>query len=67
MIDTELLPHIRFPDPREADEYGLVAIGGDFRPEVLLIAYASGIFPWPSEDLPYAWFSPDPRLVLYPD
>ncbi|MEM8932898.1 MAG: leucyl/phenylalanyl-tRNA--protein transferase [Acidobacteriota bacterium] len=57
---------ILFPDPRLADEHGLVAVGGDFRPETLLSAYATGIFPWPSDDLVYAWVSPDPRLILSP-
>lgn len=61
------LHHLAFPDPRWADDYGLVALGGDYRPERLLAAYACGIFPWPSEELPYAWFSPNPRLVLRPD
>ncbi|HEX9733451.1 MAG TPA: leucyl/phenylalanyl-tRNA--protein transferase [Thermoanaerobaculia bacterium] len=61
------LHHLAFPDPRWADDYGLVALGGDYRPERLLAAYACGIFPWPSEGLPHAWFSPNPRLVLRPD
>ena len=55
-----------FPNPRLADEYGLVAVGGDFSPELLLAAYANGIFPWPSDELPYSWFSPDPRMLLRP-
>jgi leucyl/phenylalanyl-tRNA--protein transferase len=55
-----------FPDPRRASDDGLVAIGGDYRPERLLMAYACGIFPWPCDDLPLAWFSPNPRLVLRP-
>lgn len=55
-----------FPDPRFADDEGLVAIGGDYSPERLLAAYVSGIFPWPSEELPYSWFSPNPRMVLRP-
>lgn len=55
-----------FPDPRQADDHGLLAVGGDFEPDFLLAAYRRGIFPWPSEELPYAWFSPDPRLVLVP-
>lgn len=61
MIDLPI-----FPDPRDAPEHGLVAIGGDFLPRTLLTAYAQGIFPWPSEGLPRAWFSPDPRMVLVP-
>ncbi|MEL7059930.1 MAG: leucyl/phenylalanyl-tRNA--protein transferase [Acidobacteriota bacterium] len=56
-----------FPDPNLADDHGLVAIGGDYRPEVLVAAYARGIFPWPSRELNYAWFSPNPRMILRPD
>lgn len=63
--ETTLI-HSIFPDPRYADDDGLVAIGGDYRPERLLAAYACGIFPWPSEGLPYAWFSPNPRPILDP-
>lgn len=56
-----------FPSASEAEEEGLVAIGGDFSVDRLLNAYASGIFPWfVHENQPY-WFSPDPRLVLFPD
>ncbi len=55
-----------FPDPEEADPDGLLAVGGDLSPERLLTAYASGIFPWYSEDSPILWWSPDPRLVLEP-
>ena len=43
---------------------GLLAIGGDLRPERLLNAYRSGIFPWFDADQPILWWSPDPRLVL---
>lgn len=39
-------------------------MGGDLSPERLVLAYAQGIFPWPSEGLPLLWFSPDPRFVL---
>jgi len=62
-----LIYELAFPDPRYAADHGLVAIGGDYRPERLLAAYMSGIFPWPCEELPLAWFSPDPRLVLRPE
>ena len=58
---------IAFPPPREADESGLLAVGGDLRPERLLLAYSSGIFPWPHKGYPLLWFSPDPRMVLQPD
>ncbi|MCY3687373.1 MAG: leucyl/phenylalanyl-tRNA--protein transferase [Gammaproteobacteria bacterium] len=43
---------------------GLLAIGGDLRPERLLNAYRNGIFPWFDSDRPILWWSPDPRLVL---
>jgi leucyl/phenylalanyl-tRNA--protein transferase len=56
---------LAFPDPRDAEPSGLLAVGGDLRAERLLEAYASGIFPWYEED-PILWFSPDPRLVLVP-
>ncbi|MBF0182802.1 MAG: leucyl/phenylalanyl-tRNA--protein transferase [Magnetococcales bacterium] len=56
-----------FPSPEWAEENGLLAIGGDLSPQRLLAAYANGIFPWFSEGQPLLWWSPDPRLVLYPD
>jgi leucyl/phenylalanyl-tRNA--protein transferase len=62
-----LLDHnIIFPDIFEADEEGLLAVGGDLSPERLLLAYKSGIFPWFDEDEVILWWSPDPRFVLYP-
>ena len=57
---------VAFPHPTEAEPGGLLAVGGDLRPERLLTAYANGIFPWYSEDEPILWFSPDPRFVLRP-
>lgn len=57
-------PDLVFPSPELASEEGLVAIGGDLTPERLLLAYAQGIFPWPSAGMPLLWFSPDPRCVL---
>jgi leucyl/phenylalanyl-tRNA--protein transferase len=56
-----------FPHPSEAVDDGLLAIGGDLSPERLVAAYASGIFPWYGDDDPILWWSPDPRLVLYPE
>ncbi|MCP4745395.1 MAG: leucyl/phenylalanyl-tRNA--protein transferase [Desulfobacteraceae bacterium] len=56
-----------FPPAHLATEQGLLAIGGDLRPERLLKAYQNGIFPWYSECDPILWWSPDPRMVLYPD
>ncbi len=58
---------IIFPDPNLANESGLLAVGGDLSPERLMLAYSQGIFPWFSEDDPIMWWSPDPRMILYPD
>jgi len=44
-----------------------LAVGGDLRQERLLLAYRMGIFPWYVEGEPVLWWSPDPRLVLFPD
>jgi leucyl/phenylalanyl-tRNA---protein transferase len=56
-----------FPHPSYAEPGGLLAIGGDLSPGRLLLAYAQGIFPWYSDRNPILWWSPDPRLVLFPD
>ena len=55
-----------FPHPSLADPNGVLALGGDLRPERLLLAYQHGIFPWfnPGEEI--IWWSPDPRFVLFP-
>jgi len=62
-----LTDEIIFPPPQLADKTGLLAVGGDLCEERLLLAYSLGIFPWYSKDEPILWWSPDPRLVLYPD
>jgi len=54
------------PSPLEADEDGLVAVGGSLAPEWLIEAYSKGIFPWYEDGLPILWWSPDPRMVLFP-
>jgi leucyl/phenylalanyl-tRNA--protein transferase len=59
-LDDRLL----FPAPEEAEPDGLLAVGGDLRPDRLLLAYSLGIFPWQGD--PPLWFSPDPRMVLLP-
>jgi len=56
-----------FPPVEEADEEGVLAIGGDLSPERLLLAYKSGIFPWFNEGEPILWWAPDPRMVLFFD
>ena len=53
-----------FPPVEEAEEDGLLAVGGDLSPQRLLTAYSQGIFPWPHKGYPLLWFSPDPRMVL---
>ena len=58
---------LSFPPPHLAIKEGLLAVGGDLGAERLLLAYKSGIFPWYSPGEPILWWSPDPRLVLYPD
>jgi len=66
---------IPFLDPSVPDDFppvelalrepdGLLAAGGDLRPERLLAAYRRGIFPWYSEGQPVLWWSPDPRTVF---
>jgi leucyl/phenylalanyl-tRNA--protein transferase len=46
---------------------GLLCAGGDLSPQRLIDAYSRGIFPWFSEGDPILWWSPDPRMVLFPD
>ncbi len=62
-----LLSHeLWFPPVEEASIDGLLAIGGDLSAERLKLAYKKGIFPWFSEGEPVVWYSPDPRMVLFP-
>ena len=58
---------LAFPDVETATDEGIVAVGGDYRWERLLLAYRSGIFPWGNRRDPPMWWSPDPRFVLYPE
>lgn len=55
-----------FPEVVEPDAYGLVFVGGDLSVPSLIEAYTRGFFPWTGEH-PIPWFSPDPRLVLFPE
>ncbi len=55
-----------FPPPAFAEPEGVLAIDGDLSRERLLLAYRQGIFPWYSEGEPILWWSPDPRMVLFP-
>ncbi|MDG1453367.1 MAG: leucyl/phenylalanyl-tRNA--protein transferase [Methylophilaceae bacterium] len=58
----------KFPPLTQAlkEPNGLIAIGGDLSSKRLLAAYSQGIFPWFSEDDPIMWWSPNPRMVLFP-
>jgi leucyl/phenylalanyl-tRNA--protein transferase len=58
-----------FPPVDQAlrDPPGLLAAGGDLQPTRLLAAYERGVFPWYSAQQPILWWSPDPRMVLFPN
>lgn len=66
MIPAFLGKRLWFPNPSQADDEGLVAVGGDLSIARLLLAYSSGIFPWFIHDDLVYWFSPNPRMVLLP-
>jgi leucyl/phenylalanyl-tRNA--protein transferase len=61
-----LTKKLDFPPPEVAED-GLLAVGGDLSVRRLLLAYQNGIFPWYDEDDPILWWSPDPRLVFFPE
>lgn len=62
-----LFDNLYFPPVSEADQEGILAVGGDLSPERLKLAYQQGIFPWFNEGEPILWWSPDPRMVLFLD
>ncbi|POY40314.1 leucyl/phenylalanyl-tRNA--protein transferase [Flavobacterium alvei] len=62
-----LTQELFFPPVSEANDDGILAIGGDLSPKRLLLAYQSGIFPWFEDDEPIIWWSPNPRMVLFLD
>jgi leucyl/phenylalanyl-tRNA--protein transferase len=57
---------IVFPDPGSTGSKGLIAAGGNLEVSTLILAYSKGIFPWFSQGSPILWWSPDPRMVLFP-
>jgi leucyl/phenylalanyl-tRNA--protein transferase len=60
------MPIAQFPPVEEADDSGLLGIGGDVSVPSLLLAYQSGIFPWPIiDDDVLAWFAPPERSLLF--
>jgi len=68
--DDYYIPELKsahiFPDARVAGKEGLLAFGGDLNPNRILKAYRNGIFPWFNPEDPILWWSPDPRMLLYP-
>jgi len=64
---TFLTNELYFPSVEDANTEGLLAVGGDLSPERLLLAYKSGIFPWFNEGSLILWWSPNPRMVLFPE
>ncbi len=58
---------LEFPPVHTANADGLLAVGGDLSPERLKLAYENGIFPWFNDDSLILWWSPDPRMVLFPN
>ena len=61
LTDENVFPPVEF-----ANTDGLLAVGGDLSTERLMVAYKSGIFPWFNEGSLIMWWSPDPRMVLFP-
>lgn len=62
-----LSKEIAFPPAHLAGEHGLLAIGGDLSVERLIFAYKKGVFPWFNEGEPIVWYTPNPRMVLFPE
>lgn len=62
----QLTDELVFPDPELAENDGLLAVDGDLSIERILLAYSQGIFPWYSDGSRLLWWSPNPRLILYP-
>ena len=60
-------PYQKFPSVETADDDGLLAIGGELSVKRLKDAYNHGIFPWYDASQPVLWWSPDPRMVLFPE
>ncbi len=67
MAVYQLTEDLIFPHPGLGNGDGLLAIGGDLSIDRLLLAYANGIFPWYDESSPIMWWSPNPRMILFPN
>ena len=62
-----LTDKIEFPPVQTANDHGILAVGGDLSVKRLLLAYKSGIFPWYCDEEPIVWYSPEERMVLFPE
>lgn len=66
-MDSPIGKLFAFPPVNSADADGFLCYGGELSSYMLISAYAQGIFPWFNEGEPVLWWSPDPRMVFYPD
>lgn len=57
---------LEFPPHQFASKDGVLALGGDLSVERLILAYQNGIFPWYSDGEPIVWYSPQDRMILFP-
>lgn len=57
----------QFPPPDQATSEGILGVGGNLSPGMLISAYRQGVFPWFSPGDPILWWCPDPRFVLFPE
>ena len=62
-----MINYTPLPNVDNSDQDGLLAMGGDLSADTLISAYKQGIFPWFNEGQAILWWSPDPRLVLFPE
>lgn len=67
VFETSLIPSFPSAETALREPNGLLAVGGDLSSQRLLAAYHRGIFPWFNEGDPILWWTPDPRMVLFPD
>ena len=62
-----LQDHQAFPPVDQANKEGILAVSMNLSIVRLLEAYHKGIFPWYNADEPVLWWTPDPRMVLFPE
>lgn len=65
LLESHLKDYFRFPSPHLAED-GLLCMGGELSPEMLISAYRQGVFPWYNEGDEIMWWSPEPRCVVRP-